>query len=317
MTSLGVKLAESPDRLKVAVTGASGLVGRALVSFLVKHGHAVVRLGRKDHAGINADGTLSVRWNPEAGELNGAELEGVDAVVNLAGEGIADKRWTKERKEAIRKSRVLSTELLARTIAGLNQKPRVFFCASAIGYYPSGSDQLLTEQHGAGIGFLPEVCKAWEGATKASETVGVRVVHGRFGMVLSAQGGALKAQLPLFRWGLGGRLGSGKQYISWIEISDLVKGIYFCLQNELPGGAVNLVAPGCVTNLEFTKTLARVLKRPAVLPAPAWALRLALGEMADALLLSSLRVIPQRLQQAGFLFGYPELESALRRQLSL
>ena len=305
----------SSPRLKIAIAGSSGLVGSELVPFLLTGGHQVIRLVRSGKVGSNQDGTTSIAWNPDQGELHPGDLDGIDAVINLAGVGIADKRWSQERKERIRNSRVASTTLLAGTLAKLKQQPKVFFSASAIGYYPPSGDQPLYEDHAAGKGFLPEVCQAWEASTRQAEEAGIRTVHGRIGIVLSARGGALAAQLPLFRWCLGGRIGPGTQFMSWIDISDLIRAIHFCLMNDVMLGAVNLTAPGNTTNLEFTKTLGRVLKKPTVLPAPAWVLRVALGEMAEALLLSSLRVVPQRLQQAGFTFDYPQLEMALRHQL--
>ncbi len=301
--------------MKIAIAGSSGLVGSAIIPFLLSSGHQVIRLVRKAMTSPLDDGTTSVLWNPDKEELNATGLEGVDAVINLAGEGIADKRWTEDRKKRILESRIKGTSLLARTLAHMNHKPKVFFSASAIGYYPSSGDTPLTESSPAGTGFLPQVCQAWEAATKPAEDAGIRTILGRIGIVLSAQGGALVAQLPLFRWGIAGRLGSGSQYTSWIEIDDLVAAINFCLMNETIQGPVNLTAPGIVTNKEFTKTLGHVLYRPTVLPTPAWALRLALGEMADALLLASLRVIPQRLQQAGYAFHYPAIEPALRHLL--
>lgn len=299
-------------RMKIAIAGSSGLVGSTLIPFLLTGGHQVIRLVRKAGPSISTDGTTSVMWNPDKDELNASDLEGIDAVINLAGEGIADKRWTEDRKKRILDSRIKGTSLLASTLAQLKQKPKVLFSASAIGYYPPSGDMPLTESSAVGTGFLPEVCKAWEAATKPAEDAGIRTVHGRIGIVLSTNGGALAAQLPLFRWGLAGRLGSGRQYVPWIEIDDLVGAIHFCLMNEKIQGPVNLTAPGIVTNQEFTKTLGHVLHRPTFLPAPAWALRLALGEMADALLLASLKVIPERLQQAGYVFQYPHLEPALR-----
>jgi uncharacterized protein len=301
--------------MKIAITGSSGLVGSVLVPFLLTGGHQVIRLVRKTPTSSISDGTTSVLWNPDKGELNANNLEGVDAVINLAGEGIADNRWTNDRKKRILDSRIKGTSLLAKTLAGMKHPPKVFFSASAIGYYPPSGDTPLTELSPAGTSFLPEVCKAWEAATKPAEDAGIRTVHGRIGIVLSAKGGALAAQLPLFRWGVAGRLGSGKQYTPWIEIDDLVGAIHFCLMNEAIRGPVNLTAPGIVTNQEFTRTLGRVLHRPTIFPAPAWALRLALGEMADALLLASLKVIPERLQQAGYVFHYPQLEPALRHLL--
>ncbi len=300
--------------MKIAITGSTGLVGSVLIPFLLSGGHQVIRLVRKAR-GTNDDGTTSILWNPDQDQLNASELEGIDAVINLAGESIAGKRWTDEQKKRIIDSRIKGTGLLARTLSQLKQPPKVFFSASAIGYYPSSGDQPLVESSAAGAGFLPEVCKAWEAATKPAEDAGIRTVHGRIGIALSPKGGALSAQLPLFRWGMGGRIGPGTQYTPWIEINDLIGAIHFCVMNESMRGAVNLTAPGIVTNQEFTKTLGHVLDRPTFLPAPAWALRLVLGEMADGLLLPSLRVVPERLQQAGFVFTYPELEPALRHLL--
>ena len=301
-------------RMKIAITGSTGLVGSVLIPFLLTGGHQVIRLVRKTREASN-DGTTSLLWNPDQDQLNAHELEGVDAVINLAGESIAAKRWTEEQKKRIIDSRLKGTGLLARTLAQLKQPPKVLFSASAIGYYPPSGDQRLTESSEGGTGFLPEVCKAWEAATKPAEDAGIRMVHGRIGIVLSPQGGALATQLPLYRWGIAGRIGPGTQYTPWIEIDDLIGAIHFCLMKDSMRGAVNLVAPGIVTNQQFTKTLGHVLHRPTFLPAPAWALRLALGEMADALLLASLRVVPERLQQVGFVFTYPELEPALRHLL--
>jgi len=301
--------------MKIAITGSSGLVGSALVPFLLTGGHQVIRLVRQASE-TNNDGTTSILWNPEQVQLNVTELEGVDAVINLAGENIAGKRWTDEQKKRILDSRVKGTSLLARTLSQLKQPPKAFFSASAIGYYPPNGDQILTETSAAGTGFLSEVCQAWEAATKPAEDVGIRTIHGRIGIVLSAKGGALAAQLPLFRWGLGGRIGPGTQYTPWIAMYDLIAAILYCVMQESMRGAANLTAPGIVTNQEFTKTLGHVLHRPTFLPAPAWALRLALGEMADGLLLPSLKVVPERLQQAGFVFTYPQLEPALRHLLA-
>lgn len=302
-------------RLKIAITGSSGLVGSHLVPFLTTGGHQVVRLLRsKKESGI-VDGTQSILWNPDRGEIDAAGLEGVDAVIHLAGEGIAEGRWNAKRKERILSSRVKSTDLLARTLAAMKRPPSVFFSASAIGFYPPSGDAPLIETSPAGQGFLSDVCKAWEAATKPAEEAGIRTVHGRVGVVMSSQGGALAQQLPLFQWGVAGPLGSGKQYVPWIEINDLIGAIYHAIMEDGVRGAVNLTAPQPVTNNEFTKTLGKVLWRPTFLPAPAFALRLALGEMADALLLASLRVMPDRLQQTGYAFQFATLEPALRHQL--
>lgn len=224
--------------------------------------------------------------------------------------------WSAKRKQQIRDSRVKSTQLLTKALVQLKAKPKAFFSASAIGYYPSSGDEALTELHPPGQGFLPEVCQAWEAATEPAQQAGIRTVLGRISIVLSAQGGTLKALLPLFRSCLAGRLGSGQQYMPWMDIGDLVNAIYFCLMDDRMAGPVNLASPHAVTNREFTATLAKVVSRPAVLPVPAFMLRLALGEMADALLLASLRVVPERMQQAGFACDYPFLEAALRHQIS-
>ncbi|MBL8823531.1 MAG: TIGR01777 family oxidoreductase [Planctomycetia bacterium] len=304
-------------RKTIAVTGSTGLIGTVLCAFLNTGGHHVIRLVRREPRQPFYDGSTTARWNPERNEIDASSLEGVDAVIHLAGEGIANKRWNAARKEQIINSRVQSTKLLSTTLAGLNKPPAVFFSASAIGYYAPSGDQPLTESEPPGTGFLSEVCVAWEKATQAAEQAGIRTVHGRVGVVLARQGGALASQLPLFQWCVAGRLGSGKQYVPWIEIGDLVGAIYLCIMQQDMRGPVNLTAPEPVTNVEFTRTLGRVLRRPTIFPAPAFALRLALGEMADALLLASLQVIPERLQQTGFAFDYPTLEPALRHVLGV
>jgi uncharacterized protein (TIGR01777 family) len=313
-----VRLAAFPDRShwKIAVTGSTGLVGSALVPFLTAGGHPVVRLVRSIRPNDWNDGTTTVVWNPEKRKLDAQALEGVDAIIHLAGESIATGRWTAAKKQRIRDSRVHSTELLAETAAKLHKPPQVFFSASAIGYYPRDQgDQIWREGDAAGRSFLAEVCRAWEGATTAVEERGIRTLHGRFGMVVSGRGGALAAQLPIFRWGAAGRLGTGRQFVSWIELNDLIWAIYHTLMHEKLSGPVNFTSPHPVTNREFTKTLGHVLRRPTFLPAPASALRLALGEMADALLLSSQRVLPQKLRESGFEFEFPRLEEALQFQL--
>ncbi len=308
------KYANQP-RLKIAITGATGLVGSTLTAFLTTGGHQVVRLVRRAKPSTIPDGTTSIQWNPDQGEIDAAGLEGIDAVVHLAGEGIAEGRWNAARKERILQSRVKGTTLLANTLVKLKQPPKVFFSASAIGYYPPSGDKPLTEADNPGTGFLSDVCVAWEAATRAAEDAGIRTVHGRIGVVLTPAGGALAAQLPLFRWGIAGKLASGKQYVPWITMDDLIGSIHHCLMEPAVRGPVNLTAPEPVTNSDFTKTLGKVLWRPTILPAPAFALRLALGEMADALLLASLRVMPEYLQQSAYTFDYPTLEPALRHLL--
>ncbi|MDT7603819.1 MAG: uncharacterized protein QOF61_1816 [Acidobacteriota bacterium] len=300
--------------MKVIVTGASGLVGSWLVPSLLGRGHEVTQLVRRKSKGETA-GVREVEWQPERGEIDAASLEGHDAAVHLAGENIAGGRWTDEKKRRIRDSRVQGTRLLVETLAKLNARPRALVSASAIGYYGDRGDEVLTEASAAGEGFLPEVCREWEAATDAAQAAGIRTVLLRFGLILSGEGGALAKMLLPFKLGVGGKVGSGRQFYSWIAIDDVVEIIHFALANENLSGAVNVVAPEPVTNAEFTKSLGRVLGRPTLLPAPAFGLRLALGEMADALLLSSTRVVPERLQAAGYDFKYPTLDGALRHVL--
>jgi len=296
--------------VRILVTGASGLIGSALVSYLTAGGHAVTRLIRAQPR----PGQGEVHWDPEAGKLDPMVLQGVDAAVHLAGESIA-QRWTPERKAKILKSRARGTRLLSESFARLTQPPCVFLCASAIGYYGDRGEEVLTEDSPSGVGFLAEVCRGWEAACAAAVQKGIRVVNLRMGIVLSAAGGVLPRMLLPFRMGLGGRIGSGRQYMSWIALDELVGVIIHALTCDILAGPVNAVAPHPVTNLEFTRTLGRVLRRPTVLPVPAFAARLALGEMADSLLLASARVEPARLAASGYAFRYPELEGALRHLL--
>lgn len=295
---------------RVAVTGASGLVGSALVPFLTTGGHAVTRVVR---GGVGDAAT--VRWDPAAGTIDAAGLEGHDAVVHLAGESIASGRWTPERKARIRDSRVRGTRVLCETLARLARPPRTLVAASAIGWYGERGDAVVDEGSAAGSGFLADVCREWEEAAAPARAAGLRVVHVRLGVVLSPAGGALAQLLPPFRLGVGGRVGDGRQWMSWIAIDDAVGAIHHALVTEGLVGPVNAVAPDAVTNRAFTATLAGVLRRPAVLPVPAAAIRLALGEMADALLLASTRVRPTRLEETGYGFRTPELAGALRRLL--
>jgi uncharacterized protein (TIGR01777 family) len=294
--------------MKVLVSGATGLVGSALVPFLIHSGHSVVRMVRRADPG-------DVSWDPATGELEASKLEEMEGVVHLAGENIAG-RWTTAKKERIRRSRIQGTGLLTERLAGLRRKPGVLVCASAIGYYGDRGDELLQEDSLAGRGFLPEVCRAWEAAAEPARQAGIRVVHLRFGVILSAAGGALARMLTPFRMGLGGRIGSGRQYMSWLSLDDAVGAIHHALIRQDLSGPVNAVAPHPVTNLGFTRTLGRVLSRPTLFPMPAFAARLAFGEMADALLLASARVAPTRLEASGYEFGHPDLEGALRDLLS-
>jgi len=296
--------------MKVAITGASGFVGGALVPFLTTGGHEVVRLVRRAPRAKD-----EARWDPEAGEIDAAALEGVDAVVNLSGENLAGGRWTESRKALLRSSRLEPTRLLARTLAGLKRKPKVLVSTSAIGVYGSRGDAWVTEKDPPADDFLGRLSSDWEKAAAPAAEAGIRVVHPRIGMVLSPAGGALGKMLPPFRAGLGGVLGPGTQYMSWIAMDDLLGVIHHLLDRPDVAGPVNTVAPEPVTNAVFTKTLGRVLGRPTIAPAPAFALRLAFGEMADATLLSSTRVRPGRLLATGYRFRFPDLESALRHVL--
>jgi hypothetical protein len=255
---------------------------------------------------------LEVLWNPESGSLDAALVEAHDAFVHLAGENLAAGRWTRARKARIRDSRVKVTRRLCESLARLSQPPKVLVSASAVGYYGDRGEEVLTEESPSGAGFLAQVCREWEAACGPAVQKGIRVVNLRTGMVLSAAGGVLQRMLPLFRRGLGGRVESGRQYLSWIALDDLVGVIVHALTCDKLAGPVNAVAPNPVTNLEFTKVLGRVLRRPTFLAVPAWALRLALGQMVDELVLVSTRVAPVRLAATGFVFRYPELEGALR-----
>jgi uncharacterized protein (TIGR01777 family) len=297
--------------MRVLVTGGTGLIGGALVTRLRAGGHAVAILTRRAAAGPDA-----VTWDPAAGTLDAAALEGLDAVVHLAGESIGGGRLNAARRRAIMDSRAGGTHLLATTLAALRRPPRVLVSASGINYYGSRSDEVLRESAAPGQGFLAEVCRAWEGATAPAAAVGIRVVIPRIAMVLAAGGGALARMLPLFRAGGGGPLGSGAQWWSWITRDDLLAVIERALADEALAGPVNAASPQPVTNREFTRALAAALHRPAVLPAPAFALRLALGSLADELLLASIRIEPAALLARGFRFADPDLAGALARVLA-
>lgn len=297
--------------MKILVGGSSGLVGGALVPHLIKGGHQVVRLVRARAA----PGEAALFWEPAAGTLDSAALEGFDAVIHLSGESIAAGRWTEAKKARIRDSRVKSTELLAGTIARLSRPPGVLLCASAIGYYGDRGDEVLKEDSAPGKDFLAGVCQAWEVASEPAARKGVRVVRHRFGVILSAAGGALAKMLLPFRLGAGGRLGDGRQFMSWIAIDDVLGALDHALATKALRCPVNTVSPRPVTNAEFTAALGRVLRRPTILPMPAFAARLAFGEMAKALLLASQRVVPERLLASGHRFRYPDLEPVLRHLL--
>lgn len=297
--------------MKILVSGSHGLVGSALVQSLKSDGHEVFSLVRRPPRS-----DAEVEWYPDRGSLALSRLEGTDAVVHLAGESIASGRWTANKKQRIRDSRVQATTVLSEALANLKEPPGILISASAIGYYGDRGNLILTEATAPGNDFLAGVCVAWERATEAAAEKGIRVVNARFGIILSAEGGALAKMLPPFRMGVGGRVGSGAQWMSWIALADAIGGIRFALINESLTGPVNLVAPHPVSNAEFTKTLGKVLSRPTLFPVPEFAARLAFGEMAGALLLAGQRVAPARLQEAGYEFEYPELEPALRHLLA-
>jgi uncharacterized protein (TIGR01777 family) len=297
--------------LRVLVSGASGLIGSALLPGLRGEGHRVIPLIRR------APGPGEIGWDPETGRLGRGELEGFDAVIHLAGENIG-ARWTAARRRRIRESRVRGTSLLSEALAGLRQPPRTLISASAVGIYGSRGDEILTEASPPGdpTDFLVSVGRDWEAAAEPARAAGIRVVHPRFGVVLSPDGGALQRLLLPFRLGLGGQVGSGRQWMSWIAIHDAVAALRHIMATETLTGPINVTAPEPVTNREFTGTLARVLRRPAVLPVPATALRLVFGAMADGTLLASTRVLPERLLGSGYGFRDGSLESALRSLLS-
>lgn len=302
-----LQFADRP-RLRVAVTGASGFLGTALCAFLTTGGHTVVRIGR----GRGND----VQWDPARGALDMAALEGVDAVIHLAGASVAE-RWTAEHKRAIRESRVQSTRLLAQAIAKLQRKPSVFLSGSAIGIYGSRGDEVLDEASAFGADFLADIGREWEAETRAAEEAGVRVVHLRTGIVLNPAGGALAKMVTPFQAGVGGKLGSGAQWMSWIGREDWIGAAYHALFTESLRGAVNFVGPEPVTGATFAATLARVLGRPNLFPVPAFALKTLFGEMAEGTILASQRVLPKALERSGFAFAHPSLATALRFELGM
>ncbi len=297
--------------MKILITGASGLVGSALVKALASDGHMVCRLVRPEtRTAGGASGAFDVAWNPDTGELGGAAV-GAEAVVNLGGASIADGRWTASRKQLLRTSRVDATRALVTALGKMNAKPDVLVSASAIGFYGDRGDAVLTEESAVGTNFLAGISKDWEAEALRAEQFRTRVVLARFGIILSKSGGALLKMILPFKLGLGGRIGSGKQWMSWVALEDVVQILRVALSNRELRGAVNVVAPNPVTNADFTKELAHALHRPALFPAPKFALRLAMGEMADALLFSSQRVVPEVLLNAGFRFANGSLSQTL------
>ncbi|HEX7443808.1 MAG TPA: TIGR01777 family oxidoreductase [Acidimicrobiales bacterium] len=298
--------------MDVAITGSSGLIGSALGRRLEQDGHRVIRMVRRPVR----PGESAIRWDPAAGHLDPVDLEGVTAVVNLAGAGIGDKRWSPERKREILESRTVSTALLATTLAGLERRPDVLVSGSAIGFYGDRGDETLTEESGPGDDFLAEICTAWEAETRPATDAGIRVATIRTGIVLSAEGGALPKMLPLFKLGVGGRYGSGRQWWSWITLDDEVSAICHLLDHDI-SGPVDVTAPEPVTNAAFAKALGKALHRPAALPVPAFGPKLVVGgELAQALLFTSARVLPTVLEASGFAFAHPDLEGALRAVLA-
>ena len=297
--------------MKVAVTGSSGLIGTSLVSFLSKKDIVVSKILRENPE----DDDIS--WKPEDGDWDSAFTGGVDGIVHLAGENIASGKWTRKKKEKIRNSRIEGTTRLCEHILKLPTPPSVLVCASAIGYYGNRGVEFLNEGSSRGSGFLPDVCLGWEEAAESVSKAGIRVVNVRFGIVLSKDGGALAKMMTPFKIGMGGKIGSGTQYMSWVAMDDVTGAIYHTLITESLKGPVNVTAPNPVTNKEFTNTLGEVLKRPAVVPIPAFAAKLAFGEMANDLLLASTKVAPKRLSDSGYKFQYPELENALKHVLDV
>ncbi len=299
---------EKERTMRILITGASGLVGTALSAYLQGCGHRVVPLVRTRR-------NDQPWWDIGAGTLDWGAEPHFEAVIHLAGESIMSGRWTAAKKERIRMSRVSGTTLLAQSMREKEIKPELFICCSAVGFYGDRGDEELTEQSPAGTGFLSQVCQEWEAACAPAVDAGIRTVNTRFGMVLSPNGGALAKMLLPFRLGLGGPAGNGRQFMSWIDIEDLCGAVAHIIENRSLHGPVNLASPQPVRNKEFSQTLGKTLHRPAVLPAPALALRLLLGEKADALLLSSTRAVPQKLLDSGFSFTYPRLQEALHHNL--
>ncbi len=293
--------------MRVLISGSHGLVGQALIESLTNDGHEIHRLVRRGRA----VGSPEIEWHPNQGLIDAEHLEGLDAVVHLAGESIASGRWSAEKKQKIRDSRVKGTQLLSRSLQQLSRPPASFICASAIGYYGNRGDQMLNEESSPGNDFLSQVCVEWEEATQPAVEKRIRTVNTRFGIILDKEGGALAKMLPPFRMGVGGRIGDGKQWMSWIALDDVIGGLRLAITNQTLNGPVNFVTPNPVTNAEFTKALGKALLRPTLFPIPAFGVRLAFGEMADALLLASQRVEPARLKDLGYGFKHSEIGPTL------
>ena len=292
---------------RTLISGSTGLIGRALVRRLEGDGHEVVRLVRPESRGV----VTGVTWDPARGVLDPSELEGFDAVVHLAGENIANRRWSEEQKQRIRDSRVVGTTLLTETLAGLDNPPKVFACASAGGYYGDRGDEVLDDSAAPGTDFIAVATKEWEEACEPAARAGIRVVNLRISVVLTASGGMLKRVLPIFKLGLGGKLGSGAQYFSWITLEDTIESFVWAMENEELSGGVNVTSPNPVTNAEFTRALGRALQRPAIFSVPKFALRIMQGDLSDVVV-SSLRMKPKKLVESGFEFRHSEIEEALR-----
>lgn len=298
--------------MKILVSGSTGFIGSELIPFLKNKGHSTARLVRAKRGSPEEE----VLWNPVARVIDAKRLEDLDAVIHLGGDPIAHGRWTPEKKASIRDSRVKGTRFLTESLARLEKPPRALLCASAIGIYGNRGTENLTEESAPGKGFLADVGQEWESACEPAIQKGIRVVHLRFGVVLSPKGGALQMMLPPFRLGAGGALGNGEQFMSWITLADVVGAVHHALVTESLRGPVNVVAPNPVTNWEFTKALGSALHRPTIIPMPAFAVNLLFGEMGQELLLASTRVEPKRLKSTGYRFQHPDLDTALRALLS-
>jgi hypothetical protein len=294
--------------MNILVSGSTGFIGSAIIRSIEEAGLYAVRLVRR----TPKKGEPVVRWDPDAGEIDSSGVGGVDAVVHLAGENIAEGRWTAEKKERILGSRTRGTRLLARTVAELPDPPKVFVCASAVGFYGNRGEEILDENSASGEGFLAGVCRKWEAACQPAADKGIRVVNTRFGVVLAAHGGVLPRVIPMFRSGLAGRLGSGKQYMSWVALEDVVGAIHHAIKTESLQGPVNVVSPNPVRNAEFTQAMAQAVGKKAPFAVPAFTLRLSMGEAADDIALASIRAIPRKLLETGYQFKYEKLEDALR-----